>query len=93
VLYYNLIDFREGNIMRKLTPEERAAKNAGLAQVAEVVAEPKKKAKKAKDEPQGIGSDSFVMPTTESVQEEAPAVVVEEVVEEISISDSDAAAK
>ena len=79
--------------MRKLTPEERAAKNAGLAQVAEVVAEPKKKAKKAKDEPQGIGSDSFVMPTTESVQEEAPAVVVEEVVEEISISDSDAAAK
>ena len=79
--------------MRKLTPEERAAKNAGLAQVAEVVAEPKKKAKKAKDEPQGIGSDSFVMPTTEPVQEEAPAVVVEEVVEEISISDSDAAAE
>jgi hypothetical protein len=85
-LYYNLIDFREGNIMRKLTPEERAAKNAGLAQVAEV-AEPKKKAKKAKDEPQGIGSDSFVMPTAEPIQEEAPAV---EVVEEISISNSDA---
>ena len=79
--------------MRKLTPEERAAKNAGLAQVAEVVAEPKKKAKKAKDEPQGIGSDSFVMPATEPAKEEAPAVVVEEVVEEISISDSDAAAK
>ena len=79
--------------MRKLTPEERAAKNAGLAQVAEVVTEPKKKAKKAKDEPQGIGSDSFVMPATESVKEEAPAVVVEEVVEEISISDSDAAAE
>jgi hypothetical protein len=33
------------------------------------------------------------MPTTEPVQEEAPAVVVEEVVEEISISDSDAAAE
>lgn len=79
--------------MRKLTPEERAAKNAGLAQVAEVVAEPKKKAKKAKDEPQGIGSDSFVMPTAEPVQEEAPEVVVAEVVEEISISDSDAAAE
>jgi len=78
--------------MRKLTPEERAAKNAGLAQVADVVAEPKKKAKKVKDEPQGIGSDSFVMPTAEPVQEEAPAVEVE-VVEEISISDSDAAAK
>lgn len=68
--------------MRKLTPEERAAKNAGRAQaveaVAEVVAEavaepaPKKKAKKAEEpaeEPRGIGSDSFVMPA----KKEAPA--------------------
>lgn len=79
--------------MRKLTPEERAAKNAGLAQVAEVVTETKKKAKKEKAEPQGIGSDSFVMPATESVKEEASAAVVEEVVEEISISDSDSESK
>lgn len=61
--------------MRKLTPEEREAKKAGqvVAPVAEVVSdEPKKKAKKAdKTEPRGIGSDSFVMPSAKSVEEEA----------------------
>lgn len=62
--------------MRKLTPEERAAKKAG--QVAEVVVatEPKKKAKKADKvvdaEPVGIGADSFVMPSAKSVEPEAP---------------------
>lgn len=62
--------------MRKLTPEERAAKKAGQVapEVAEVVApEPKKKAKKAdKAEPVGITSDSFVMPSAKSVEEDAP---------------------
>jgi hypothetical protein len=60
--------------MRKLTPEERAAKKAGQVapEVAEVVAsEPKKKAKKAeKSEPTGIGADSFVMPSAKSKEEE-----------------------
>lgn len=62
--------------MRKLTPEERAAKKTG--QVAPVVApvvadEPKKKAKKVEDsEPVGITSSSFTMPSAKSVEEEAP---------------------
>jgi len=78
--------------MRKLTPEERAAKKAG--QVAEVVAEePKKKAKKAdKAEPTGIGSDSFVMPA-KSVEPEAPVAEEKEekVAESASASEEDSA--
>jgi hypothetical protein len=77
MLYHLFTDLlRKVRIMRKLTPEERAAKKAG--QVAEVVvaAEPKKKAKKAEKvadaEPVGIGADSFVMPSAKSVEPEAP---------------------
>ncbi len=81
--------------MRKLTPEERAAKKAGqVAEVVEVVAEePKKKAKKAdKAEPRGIGSDSFVMPA-KSVEPEAPVAEEKEekVAEEASASEEDSA--
>jgi len=79
--------------MRKLTPEERAAKKAG--QVAEVVVEvvaeePKKKAKKA--EPTGIGADSFVMPA-KSVEPEAPVAEEKEekVAESASASEEDSA--
>jgi len=78
--------------MRKLTAEERAAKKAGLPQVAEVAVESKKKAKKAKAEPQGISSDSFVIAPAEKVEEVAE-VAAEEVAEEIVTSDSDAAAE
>lgn len=82
--------------MRKLTPEERAAKKAGqVAEVAvEVVAEePKKKAKKAdKAEPRGIGSDSFVMPA-KSVEPEAPVAEEKEekVAEEAVAAEEDSA--
>lgn len=61
--------------MRKLTPEERAAKKAGqdAPVAAEVAAEPKKKGKKAeKAEPRGIGADSFVITSDKSVEPEAP---------------------
>jgi len=83
--------------MRKLTPEERAAKNAGqVAQSAvEVVAEePKKKAKKAdKSEPRGIGSDSFVIPSAKSVEPEAPVAEEKEekVAEEAPAAEEDSA--
>lgn len=86
MLYHLFTDLlRKVRIMRKLTPEERAAKKAG--QVAEVIvaAEPKKKAKKAdkadKAEPAGITADSFVMPLDKSAEPEAPAVVEEVPVE------------
>ena len=68
--------------MRKLTAEERAAKNAVQQVVAEEV-EPKKKAKKAeKAEPRGIGSDSFVFSSDKSVEEDTP--VFEEKAEEVA---------
>jgi hypothetical protein len=79
--------------MRKLTPEERAAKKAG--QVAEVVAaEPKKKAKKVVDaEPKGIGADSFVMPSDKSIKKEAPVVAEkdEKVTDSAPASEEDSA--
>jgi hypothetical protein len=82
--------------MRKLTPEERAAKKAG--QVAEVVAaEPKKKAKKAEKvvdaEPKGIGADSFVMPSGKSIKEEAPVAAEkdEKVTDSAPASEEDSA--
>jgi hypothetical protein len=87
MLYHLFTDLlRKVRIMRKLTPEERAAKKAG--QVAEVVvaAEPKKKAKKVADaEPVGIGADSFVMPSAKSVEPEAP--VAEEKDEKVADSE------
>lgn len=71
--------------MRKLTAEERAAKNAVQQVVAEVV-EPKKKAKKAdKEEPRGVGSDSFVFASDKSVEEDAP-VSEEKVSEDAEIA-------
>lgn len=76
--------------MRKLTPEERAAKKAGqvVSEVAEVVAsEPKKKAKKAeKAEMVGITSESFIIPSPKSVEEDTP--VSEEKDEKVADSDS-----
>jgi hypothetical protein len=85
MLYHLFTDLlRKVRIMRKLTPEERAAKKAGQVAevVAEVAAEPKKKAKKAdKAEPAGITADSFVMPSDKSAEPEAPAVVEEVPVE------------
>jgi hypothetical protein len=76
--------------MRKLTPEERAAKKAGL--VVEVVtkvaaAEPKKKAKKFGLSPE---ADASIAVAEAEVVEVAPAVV-EEVVAEVVAEEAPAA--
>jgi hypothetical protein len=76
--------------MRKLTPEERAAKNAGRVTetVAEVVApEPKKKSKKFSTSPEG---DAAIAQAEAPVEAEAP-VVVEEVPVEVLTEEAPAA--
>lgn len=83
--------------MRKLTPEERAAKKAGQVAEVAVVTEPKKKAKKAEKvvdaEPVGIGADSFVMPSAKSVEPEAPVAEEkdEKVVDSVPEAEEDSA--
>lgn len=96
MLYYLFTDLlRKVRIMRKLTPEERAAKKAGqvaevVAEVAEVAAEPKKKAKKAdKAESAGITADSFVMPSDKSAEPEAPV----EAEKDEKVADSESASE
>jgi hypothetical protein len=93
MLYYVFIDlFRKVKLMRKLTPEERAAKKTGQVSEVAVAAEPKKKAKKVVDaEPVGIGADSFVMSSAKSVEAEAPAVEEkdEKIVEPAPLAEED----
>jgi hypothetical protein len=70
--------------MRKLTPEERAAKKAGQVTetVTEVVAsEPKKKSKKFSTSPEG---DAAIAEAEAPVEAEAPAVVEEVAVEAVA---------
>lgn len=78
--------------MRKLTPEERAAKKSGLeTAAAEVAAKPapKKKAKKSESaEPTGIGSDSFRFVPKAEVAEEKAAEDGGEQVEDSGHTDS-----